>query len=119
MTLTSLCHLIPVAGVTSSAMHSCDLKQEGASWPARGITRRPHGRPVSAPPGKLWTTRTTRNLTATLERLRVDRQLEETLAHDADPLHLALVLGIDEKTAIRYADSARALLDQAAEQRRR
>ncbi|GLX48834.1 hypothetical protein Shyhy01_17840 [Streptomyces hygroscopicus subsp. hygroscopicus] len=32
----------------------------------------------------------------------------------ADPLHLALIFGIDEKTAIRYADSARALLEQAA-----
>ncbi|PWI07321.1 hypothetical protein DIZ27_28030 [Streptomyces sp. NWU339] len=68
------------------------------------------------PAGKLWTTRATRNLTATLERLRVDRQLEEALTHGADPLHLALVFGIDEKTAIRYADSARALLGEAAEQ---
>ncbi|WP_380282579.1 hypothetical protein [Kitasatospora purpeofusca] len=69
-----------------------------------------------APPGRqLWTTRATRNLTATLERLRVDRQLEEALTHGADPLHLALVFGIDEKTAIRYADSARALLEQVAE----
>jgi hypothetical protein len=67
------------------------------------------------PAGKLWTTRATRNLTATLERLRVGRQLEEALTHGADPLHLALVLGIDEKTAIRYADSARALLGQEAE----
>ncbi|MGQ4458420.1 hypothetical protein [[Kitasatospora] papulosa] len=68
------------------------------------------------PAGKLWTTRATRNLTATLERLRADRQLEEALTHGADPLHLALVFGIDEKTAIRYADSARALLGEAAEQ---
>ncbi|MGI5507901.1 hypothetical protein [Streptomyces sp. CA-106131] len=68
------------------------------------------------PAGKLWTTRATRNLTATLERLRVDRQLEEALTHGADPLPLALVFGIDEKTAIRYADSARALLGEAAEQ---
>jgi integrase len=68
------------------------------------------------PAGKLWTTRATRNLTATLERLRVDRQLEEALTHGADPLHLALVFGIDEKTAIRYAESARVLLDEAAEQ---
>jgi len=52
---------------------------------------------------------------ATLERLRVDRQLEEALAHGPDPLHLAEVFGLDEKTAIRYADSARALLEQAAE----
>lgn len=31
-------------------------------------------------------------------------------------LHLALVYGIDEKTAIRCADSARALLGEAAKQ---
>lgn len=67
------------------------------------------------PAGKLWTTRATRNLTATLERLRVDRQLEEALTHGADPLHLALVFGIDEKTAIRYADSARQLLQAGLE----
>ncbi|WP_019074981.1 hypothetical protein [Streptomyces hokutonensis] len=69
------------------------------------------------PTGKLWTTRDTRNLTAILERLRVDRQLEEALIHGPDPLHLSLVFGIDEKTAIRYADSARALLEQSAETR--
>ncbi|MFJ2191863.1 hypothetical protein ACIOJE_28660 [Kitasatospora sp. NPDC087861] len=67
------------------------------------------------PAGRLWTTRATRNLTATLERLRVDRQLEEALTHGPDPLHLSLVFGIDEKTAIRYANSARALLEQTAE----
>ncbi|MFJ9847742.1 hypothetical protein ACIRYZ_46495 [Kitasatospora sp. NPDC101155] len=52
---------------------------------------------------------------ATLERLRVDRQLEEALAHGPDPLHLAEIFGLDEKTAIRYADSARAILAQTAE----
>ncbi|WP_185993849.1 hypothetical protein [Streptomyces benahoarensis] len=52
---------------------------------------------------------------ATLERLRIDRQLEEALVHGPDPLHLAEVFDLDEKTAIRYADSARALLEQAAE----
>ncbi|WP_435647978.1 hypothetical protein [Kitasatospora purpeofusca] len=51
-----------------------------------------------------------RGQTATLERLRVDRQLEEALAYGPDPLHLAEVFGLDEKTAIRYADSARQLL---------
>jgi hypothetical protein len=55
---------------------------------------------------------------ATLERLRVDRRLEEALTHGPDTLHLALALvfGIDENTAIRYAVSARVLLDEAAEQ---
>ncbi|TMR38119.1 hypothetical protein ETD85_05660 [Nonomuraea zeae] len=47
---------------------------------------------------------------ATLERLRVDRQLEEALTHGPDPLHLAAVFGLDPKTAIRYAENARALL---------
>ncbi|MFI6059322.1 hypothetical protein [Streptomyces sp. NPDC051286] len=47
---------------------------------------------------------------------RVDRQLEEALTHGPDPLHLAKVFGLDEKTAMRYADSARSLLGQAAEQ---
>ncbi len=52
---------------------------------------------------------------ATLERLRVDRQLEEALAHGPDPLHLAEVFGLDEKTAMRYADSARRLLERPVE----
>lgn len=52
---------------------------------------------------------------ATLERLRVDRQLEEAMAKGPDTPHLAEVFGLDEKTAMRYADSARALLEQAVE----
>ncbi|MCY0932568.1 hypothetical protein OTB20_41960 [Streptomyces sp. H27-H1] len=69
----------------------------------------------SGPVGQLWATEATRNLSANLERLRVDRQLEEALTHGPDPLHLSLVFGIDEKTAIRYAASARQLLEQSAE----
>ncbi|QCX82624.1 hypothetical protein C9F11_45320 (plasmid) [Streptomyces sp. YIM 121038] len=53
--------------------------------------------------------------TATLERLRMDRQLEEALVHGPDPLHLAEVFGLSEKTAIRYANSARALLQRDLE----
>ncbi|MFK8851370.1 hypothetical protein [Streptomyces sp. Ac-502] len=52
---------------------------------------------------------------ATLERLCVDRQLEEAMVHGPGQLHLAEVFGLDEKTAMRYANSARALLEQAAE----
>lgn len=51
-----------------------------------------------------------RGQAATLERLRVDRQLDEAMTHGPDPLHLAEVFGLDEKTAMRYADSARQLL---------
>jgi hypothetical protein len=57
-----------------------------------------------------------RGQAATLERLRVDRQLEEALAHRPDPLHLAAVFGLDPKTAIRYAENVRLLLETTAEQ---
>jgi integrase len=52
---------------------------------------------------------------ATLERLRIDRQLEEALTHGPDPLHLAVVFDLDPKTAIRYATSARQLLETSIE----
>ena len=63
-----------------------------------------------------WLAGSCRGLTATLERLRVDRQLEEALTHGADPLHLAAVFGIDDTTAIKYAAIARQLLETAADQ---
>jgi len=56
-----------------------------------------------------------RRQTATLDRLRVDRQLEEALTHGPDPLHLVAVFGLDPKTAIRYAENAKALLTTTAE----
>lgn len=67
--------------------------------------------PVSEPWGNL----VLRGLPATLERLRIDRQLEEALTHGADPLHLAIVFDISESTAIRYAASARQLLERPHE----
>ena len=51
----------------------------------------------SRPVGKLWATKAVRGLDATLERLRVDRQLDEALTHGPDPLHLAAVFGLDER----------------------
>jgi integrase len=62
-----------------------------------------------------WLTNTCRGLTATLEALRVDRQLDEALTHDGDPLHLAALFGLDESTAIRYATIARQLLQTPAD----
>jgi hypothetical protein len=67
--------------------------------------------PVSRP----WANRILRGLPATLERLRIDRQLDEALTHRADPLHLAVVFDLDESTAIRYAASARQLLQRPHE----
>ncbi|MFE2758182.1 integrase [Actinosynnema sp. NPDC059335] len=62
-----------------------------------------------------WLSDAIRGLPANLERLRMDRQLEEAVAHRADPLHIAAVFGVDEKTALRYANSARQLLATAIE----
>jgi hypothetical protein len=55
----------------------------------------------------------------TLEALRVDRQLDEALTHGPDPLHLAVVFGLTETTAIRYSHAARQLLPTPAEQHHR
>ncbi len=95
------------------------LQHRGRRWPG---TANPHliinqqtamtTRAVS----ENWLAGACRGLTATLERLRVDRQLEEALTHGADPLHLAAVFGIDDTTAIKYAAIARQLLETAAEQ---
>ncbi|MGH8995731.1 MAG: integrase [Acidimicrobiales bacterium] len=68
--------------------------------------------PVSIP----GITRALCGLPGTVERLRIDRQLEEALASGADPLHLAAVFGIADTTAVRYANSARQLLERPHEQ---
>ena len=52
---------------------------------------------------------------ATLEALRVDRQLDEALTRGPDPLHLAVVFGLAETTAVRYSNAARQLLQTPAE----
>lgn len=69
----------------------------------------------TGPVAGLWGKQELRGRAATLERLRVDRQLEEALTHGPDPLHLATVFGLDPKTAIRYAENARVLLVTTAE----
>ncbi|MGW4739181.1 hypothetical protein [Nocardia xishanensis] len=57
-----------------------------------------------------------RRRAATLEALRIDRQLDEALTHSPDPLHLAVVFGLDETTAIRYCAAARQILQTPAEE---
>jgi hypothetical protein len=70
----------------------------------------------TSPVARLWGKQELRGQAATLERLRVDRQIEEALTHGPDPLHLATVFGLDAKTAIRYAENARVLLVTTAEE---
>jgi hypothetical protein len=70
----------------------------------------------TGPVSKVSLTKSFRGQAATLERLRVHRQLDEALARGPDPLHLAAIFGLDPKTAIRYAENARQLLITAAEE---
>lgn len=51
-----------------------------------------------------------RGLPATLDRLRIDRQLEEALTSGGDPLAVVEVFGVSTSAAIRYAINAHALL---------
>ena len=108
----------PLDDLTASLLLAW-LQHRGSRWPG---TANPHliinqqtamtTRAVS----ENWLAGSCRGLTATLERLRVDRQLEEALTCGADPLHLAAVFGIDDTTAIKYAAIARQLQESAAEQ---
>jgi len=108
----------PLDALTASLLLAW-LQHRGRRWPG---TANPHliinqqtamtTRAVS----ENWLTESCRGLTATLERLRVDRQLEEALTCGADPLHLAAVFGTSDGTAIKYAAIARQLLQTAAEQ---
>jgi hypothetical protein len=88
------------------------LTSRQARWPNTAnlhllISRRTA--PGAGPVSHAWL-RSLRGLPATLDRLRIDRQLEEALTCGADPLHLAVVFGLDDTTAIRYAAAARQLL---------
>lgn len=94
------------------------LDHRRARWPSTvnpHLFINQHTAAETGPVSTFWAKKALRGLTATLERLRVDRQLEEALAHGPDPLHLAAVFGLDPKTAVRYANSARQLLETAAE----
>ena len=95
------------------------LACRGRRWPGTAhphLILNPQTAMTTRPVSENWLTGTCRGLTATLERLRADRQLEEALTCGADPLHLATVFGIDDTTAIRYAAIARQLLETPAGQ---
>jgi hypothetical protein len=96
------------------------LSHRRARWPS---TANPHllinqmSANGTGPASTIYFAKTAlRGQAATLERLRVDRQLQEAIACGPDPLHLAAMFGLDPKTAIRYAENARQLLITAAEE---
>jgi integrase len=106
----------PLDDLTRKTLHDwLDYRQR--HWPA---TANPHllvsarTAPGTGPVSHAWLT-SLRGQPATLDQLRIDRQLEEALTCGADPLHLAAVFGIDDSTAIRYAASARQILTRPHE----
>jgi hypothetical protein len=95
------------------------LEYRRARWPGTAnphLLVNEHTALGAGPASRTWVNTAQRGHAATIEALRVDRQLDEALASGADPLHLASAFGIDPITAVRYASSARQLLRTAAEQ---
>ncbi|MGI5521803.1 hypothetical protein ACQEUX_12715 [Micromonospora sp. CA-259024] len=66
------------------------------------------------PLSTFWTKNVLRSHTA-LPGASVRRPTTRKLAHGGDPVRLAAVFGIDAKTAIRYATTARRLLESNPE----
>jgi len=110
--------LRPLDGFTTRLLRAW-LEDRRARWPG---TANPHlliniqTALGTGPVSRTWVNAALRGHAATIEALRVDRQLEEALATGADPLHLASTFGLDPGTAVRYASSARQLLQAAAEE---
>ena len=96
------------------------LAHRGDRWPSTASPQLPasqHSANGTGPVSRSYfATTALRGKAATLERPRVDRQLQEALACGPGPLHLAAMSGLDPKTAIRYAENARQLLITAAEE---
>jgi len=103
----------------TARLHLAWLEDRRSRWPG---TANPHllinaqTALGTGPVSRTWVNASLRGHAATVEALRVDRQLEEALATGADPLHLAATFGVDPGTAVRYASCARQLLQAAAEE---
>ncbi|MET8779002.1 integrase [Nocardia sp. NPDC004654] len=105
--------VLPIDEVTAAVLREW-LDHRRSRWPR---TANPHllisketalrTGPVST---KILPSPSQRGLGATLERLRIDRKLEEAITCGADPLHLSAMFGISDTNAIRWAANARQLL---------
>jgi len=109
----------PLDGLTRQVLLEW-LAHRAARWPSMAnphLMVNQHSANGTEPVSTSYVAKTAlRGKAATLERLRVDRQLQEALACGPDPLHMASVFGLDPKTAIRYKENARQLLITAAEE---
>ncbi|MET8779463.1 hypothetical protein ABZV58_31070 [Nocardia sp. NPDC004654] len=110
--LTVAGHARPIDDLTYQVLHRW-LDHRRARWPHTANRHLLISKESALRTGPVSNTyvMNLRGLAATLERLRLDRQLDEALASGGDPLHLAAVFGMDASTAIRWATNARQLLD--------
>ncbi len=67
------------------------------------------------PVSETWLRYRTASFDVRLDKIRMDRHLEEALAHGPDPLHLVSVFGFSSGTAEHYANSARQLMETSLE----
>ena len=90
------------------------LVHRHATWPR---TANPHllltkfSARSLAPVSATWLRGLTAGSGVPLDRLRMDRQLEEALTHGPDPLHLQRLFAISDASAMRYARAARFRLE--------
>lgn len=68
------------------------------------------------PVSRYWLTHLIPGLPVPLNKIRMDRQLEEALTCGPDPLRLSAIFGIADNTAVRYAIAARQLMESEIEQ---
>ena len=68
------------------------------------------------PASTYWLRHLIPQLPVPLNKIRMDRQLEEAMTCGPDPLRLSAIFGIAENTAVRYATAARQLLESEIEQ---
>jgi hypothetical protein len=90
------------------------LVHRRTTWPRTAnphllITK--HSARSLAPVSATWLRGLTADSGVTLDRLRMDRQLEESLTHGPDPLHLQRLFAMSDTTAMRYARAAQAHLE--------
>lgn len=69
------------------------------------------GKPVSA----TFLSSLFRQTGVTLDRMRMDRYLEEALTYGPDPLHIQSMFGLSEPAAIRYTNHAKRLIGPTAD----
>jgi integrase len=110
-------HVRPLDDATLKAL-SVYLRHRRDRWP---LSTNPHllvsqqTAYEDGPISSYWIKKRWRGMTASLERIRRDRQVDELLATGPDPLHFMAVFGSSATTATLYADAVADMLTTTIE----